>query len=109
VADAAIYVTFTPQAPPTGTELSTVDVDEQWLGQWSGEQALPARPLSSTEVEGYAAVQAGKTSAVFTVPTIKDAVTETDEVIRLQSGIVPRDFGDPIPGPVVTGTVTNVA
>jgi hypothetical protein len=107
-ADAGIYVLGAVQAPATGTELSTVDVDKAWLEDWTGEQPLPARSLSSTEMSLFAVVEPGTTSTLLTIPTIKDTVVETDEVVQFQAMIMPRDFGEPIPGPVVTGTVTDV-
>ncbi|WP_217206847.1 hypothetical protein [Streptomyces sp. AC550_RSS872] len=91
-----------------GRELSSKDVDPAWLQDSSGASPDPERPLS--EVEGlslWVSVPAGETSAEVTVPTLKDAVTEPAESVRLR---LTDDSGEPVPGaPVVTGTVVDAS
>jgi hypothetical protein len=106
-ADAWIFVGF-PAQPPAGgaAELSTTDVDPEWLLDMFGEEALPSRPLSGL-IGLYADLAPGQLSSDVTLPTITDTVTEPDEKVQLQTQIYPRDFGEPTLGPLLTGTVTN--
>jgi hypothetical protein len=106
-ADTYLYLIFLPQAPATGPELSSTDVDPQWFTDNSGEEAEPSRPLSSTQVQPFLAIDPGATSADFTVPTVADGVAEGAEHVRFQALVFPSDFGDPIPVSVIDGTVSD--
>jgi hypothetical protein len=87
-----------------GAELSTKDVDPQWLMDLAGELPDPERPLSQA-LWVEATITAGTTSTDFTVPTVKDQVAEPAESVRL--ALTDYD-GVPLPGrPVVTGTVVD--
>ncbi|MFD4642223.1 alpha/beta hydrolase family protein [Lentzea sp. NPDC058436] len=83
-ADSAFAVLGAPVAPASGTELSTTDVNAQWLLRNSGEEALPSRPLSATGLTLYTFVPAGQTSVEFEVPTITDTEAEGEEQVRLK-------------------------
>lgn len=108
VADGWIYVSLPAQVPAGGgPELSTTDVDPEWLRDWTGEKPLPSRPLSSAQISLFADVVPGELVTTVTLPTIKDTVAEPAEHVQLQAMIYPRDFGDPTPGAVVTGTVVD--
>jgi hypothetical protein len=91
-----------------GAELSTKDVDPEWLEENSGEKPDPERPLS--QVDGlylWVSVPAGRTSADLTVPTVADTVAESAESVRFQ---LAGQEGEPLPGsPVVTGTVLDAS
>lgn len=86
-----------PEAPATGTELSTLDVHPDWFRAYSGEPE-PERPLSASGLSPYVFLEAGETSADIVVPTVPDDVAEGPEVVDLQ-------FGDELGK--VTGTVTD--
>ena len=106
-ADSAMYVSFPVQAPASGPELSTADLDATWFRDWTGEEPLPARPLSGEDLSLFADVPPGELTADISLPTARDTVAEPEEHTQLQAMVMPRDFGDPMPGPVVTGTVLN--
>jgi hypothetical protein len=88
-----------------GVELSTKDVDPRWLENF-GERPSPERPLSQTGVWITVDVRAGRTTADFTVPTVKDRVTEPAESLRL--ALADWD-GEPLPGLESTGTVVDAS
>ncbi len=98
--ETAIYVGGTPRVPATGTELSSTDVDPDWFRENAFEEPEPSRPLSSTWLFPYVVVEAGETSGHLTIPTVGDAVDESDEVVELH-------FDEGITGGPVTGTVTD--
>ena len=104
-ADVEMYVSGTTEPPATGTEMSTTDVDPDWLYELSYEFAEPSRPLSSIYLEPYAVVEPGGLTADLTVPTITDSAAEPDEKIQLALRASGRkevqDLGS------VVGTVTN--
>jgi hypothetical protein len=106
-ADDWLYVIFRPQAPGTEPELSSTDVDPEWFTDNTGEDPEPSRPLSTTYLEPYVAVEPGETSGDLVVPTVADGVAEPAEHVRFQVLVYPSDFGDPIPVTVVDGTVTD--
>ncbi|MEW2069074.1 hypothetical protein [Streptomyces sp. NPDC007346] len=85
-------------------ELSTADVDQEWLYRLVEEIPDPEIPLSQVEYGVlWTTVPAGERSAELTVPTVRDQVEEPAEYIRLQ----PRDDeGEPL-GPPVEGTVRD--
>jgi hypothetical protein len=91
-----------------GPELSTKDVDPQWLQEHSGESPDPERPLSKLEyLHLRVSVPAGRRSAEVSVPTVKDQVRERAEAVRFQLADdteEPRDGG-----PVLTGTVLDAS
>ncbi|MFC9220763.1 hypothetical protein ACFT8W_08240 [Streptomyces hygroscopicus] len=88
-----------------GAELSTKDVDPQWLEEWSGDAPDPERPLSDANLWVYLNIPPGSTSVDFTVPTVRDQVAEPAESMRLA---LTDDDGEPLPGkPVLTGTVLD--
>ncbi|WRZ88575.1 hypothetical protein OHB54_05580 [Streptomyces sp. NBC_01007] len=91
-----------------GAELSTTDVDPQWLRENSGKEPLPSRPLS--QVSGlllFADVPPGRTSAEITIPTVADTVTEPEETVRLRLTV--EDGTGAHDGPEFTGTVYDPA
>jgi len=88
------------QAPASGVELSTTDVDPDWFVENSFEEVEPSRPLSSTSVTPFVFFDAGATTASLTIPTIHDNLTEPAEVVSLK-------FLDPEGLPDLTGTVTD--
>ncbi|WP_234373103.1 hypothetical protein [Streptomyces sp. H-KF8] len=65
--------------PVTGgrPELSTADVDQEWLSQLVEEIPNPAVPLSQVPYGTlWTAIEAGEESTELTVPTIRDQVKE---------------------------------
>ncbi|MFE9877535.1 hypothetical protein [Streptomyces sp. NPDC005784] len=92
-----------------GAELSTTDVDPQWLRENSGKEPLPSRPLS--QVSGlllFADVPPGRTSTDITIPTAADTVTEPEETVRLRLTVYDGS-GTSHDGPEFTGTVYDPA
>lgn len=88
-----------------GAELSTKDVDPQWLGDWSGDVPDPERPLSDASLWVWLNIPPGSTSVDFTVPTVRDQVAEPTESMRLA---LTDDNAEPLPDrPVLTGTVLD--
>ncbi|MET9231984.1 hypothetical protein [Lentzea sp. NPDC003310] len=100
-ADGAFTLIGVPVAPASGTELSTTDVNADWLLRYSGEQATPSRPLSSTRLGLYTVVEPGQTSVEFEVPTTTDAESEGEEQVRLRfDGLSPTGVGFEVTGKV---------
>ncbi|MEU1511659.1 hypothetical protein ABZ490_05795 [Streptomyces sp. NPDC005811] len=88
-----------------GTELSTKDVDPQWLADHADGPADPERPLSQADVWAWMNIPAGATTVDFTVPTVKDQVAEPAESMRLT---LTDENGAPLPGQqALTGTVVD--
>ncbi|MFF5369804.1 hypothetical protein [Streptomyces sp. NPDC013187] len=88
-----------------GAELSTKDVDPQWLKDWSGDVPDPERPLSDAHLWVWLHIPPGSTGVDFVVPTVQDKVAEPAESMRL--ALTDR-HADPLPdGPVLTGTVLD--
>ncbi|MFI6070532.1 hypothetical protein ACIA5C_02950 [Actinoplanes sp. NPDC051343] len=106
-ADTDLYMVFLPQAPATGPELSSTDVDPDWFIENSFEDPVPSRPLSTTGLEPFLDIEPGTTSAEFTVPTVADGVPEGAEHVRFQAAVYPADFGEVIPVALIDGTVTD--
>ncbi|MFJ6350943.1 hypothetical protein ACIQKB_15895 [Streptomyces sp. NPDC092046] len=95
-----------------GAELSTADVDRSWLEEQLGHVPDPPVALSRA-MEGsglYLGVNiaAGQTSTELRVPTVKDGIAEPAESLRGQLTTYDADW-DPVPGPVITGTVRDAA
>ncbi|WP_328778702.1 hypothetical protein OHT68_05105 [Streptomyces canus] len=88
-----------------GTELSTKDVDPQWLQDWSGDVPDPERPLSDANLWVWLNIPPGSTSVDFVVPTVQDQVAEPTESMRLA---LTDNNAEPLPDkPVLTGTVLD--
>ncbi|KUN74672.1 hypothetical protein AQJ46_03845 [Streptomyces canus] len=86
-----------------GTELSTKDVDPQWLQDWSGDVPDPERRLSDANLWVWLNIPPGSTSADFIVPTVQDQVAEPTESMRVA---LTDNNAEPLPDkPVLTGTV----
>ncbi|MGW0548528.1 hypothetical protein [Streptomyces altiplanensis] len=91
---------------PDRSELSTKDVDPQWLLDLTDEVPDGAVPLSRLDYAYlWASVPAGQTGAEVTVPTIRDQVAEQTEYVGLRST---DDEGEPH-GPLLTGTVLDAS
>lgn len=90
-----------------GPELSTKDVDPQWLMDYAGDVPDPERPLSRANLWVWTNIPAGSTSADFDVVTIQDQLAEPTESLRLA---LTDDEAEPLPDrPVLTGTVLDVS
>ncbi|MEW1696266.1 hypothetical protein ACIQCR_12245 [Streptomyces sp. NPDC093249] len=94
----------------SGAELSTADVDRDWLAERVFEVPDPAVPLSAIPdgmiyVSVY--VEPGETSAEVRVPTIRDGVAEPTESVRARLTTYDSSW-EPVPGPEFTGTVRDV-
>ncbi|MFD8378386.1 hypothetical protein ACFV2X_07520 [Streptomyces sp. NPDC059679] len=88
-----------------GAELSTKDVDPQWLQESSGDVPDPERPLSDANLWVWLNIPPGSTSVDFVVPTLRDQVAEPTESMRL--ALTDRN-AEPLPDrPVLTGTVLD--
>ncbi|MFI1213626.1 hypothetical protein ACH4UV_39410 [Streptomyces sp. NPDC020802] len=88
-----------------GAELSTKDVDAQWLQESSGDVPDPERPLSDAHLWVWVNIPPGSTSVDFVVPTVRDQVAEPSESMRL--ALTDRN-AVPLPDrPVLTGTVLD--
>ncbi|MFD9389194.1 hypothetical protein ACFWBB_00190 [Streptomyces sp. NPDC060000] len=88
-----------------GAELSTKDVDPQWLLDYAGDVPDPERPLSAANLWVFMNIPAGTTGVDLTVPTVRDQVTEPAESMRLA---LTDDEAEPLPDhPVLTGTVVD--
>ncbi|WP_280860761.1 hypothetical protein [Streptomyces sp. SAI-144] len=88
-----------------GAELSTKDVDPQWLEDWSGDVPDPERPLSDANLWVWMNIPPGSTSVDFVVPTVQDQVAEPTESMRL---VQTDRNAEPLPDkPVLTGTVLD--
>ncbi|KUL33008.1 alpha/beta hydrolase family protein [Actinoplanes awajinensis] len=106
-ADSYLYLLLAPQAPATGPELSSTDVDPEWFQNNSGEDPEPSRPLSGTGLQPFVEIEPGTTSVEFAVPTVADGVAEGAEHVRFQVLLYPPDFSDPIPAAIADGTLTD--
>jgi hypothetical protein len=100
-ADSAFAFVARPVAPSGAAELSTTDVDADWLLRGSGEQAQPSRPLSSTALQLWVFIPPGGTSVEVPVPTLADAEAEGEEQVRLKfEGRSPAGTGFEVTGRV---------
>jgi hypothetical protein len=90
----------------TRPELSTKDVDHDWLLETVGEVPDGEVPLSRLDYFAlWASVPPGETEAEVTVPTIRDEVTEPAEYVGFRNT---DDEGEP-QGPLLTGTVLDAS
>lgn len=90
-----------------GAELSTKDVDPQWLLDYAGDVPDPERPLSRANLWVWLNIPAGSTSVDFDVVTVRDQLTEPAESMRL--ALTDYD-AEPLPDrPVLTGTVLDAS
>ncbi|GAA3045642.1 hypothetical protein [Streptomyces glomeratus] len=106
-ADTQIPAVFDVLPVSGSPELSTKDVDPQWLLANSGKDPDPERPLSRVEqLSVWTEVPPGQLSTEVAVPTIGDAVAEPTESVRLQ---LTDGTDGPQNGPVVTGTVLDAS
>jgi hypothetical protein len=107
-ADVELWPFFVVDRPTTGPELSTKDVDPQWLMDNFGVSPDPEFPLS--QVGGLyltPVMPAGQTSAEVSVPTATDTVAEPAESLRFR---LTDDMGEPQEGgPELTGTVLDAS
>ncbi|HYN93768.1 MAG TPA: hypothetical protein VES42_07955, partial [Pilimelia sp.] len=82
-ADVALSGRLTPQAPAAGAELSTTDVDADWLKSALQVEAAPSRPLSAAGGTLTVTVAPGAREAVIEVKTAADGTAEPAEQVRL--------------------------
>ncbi|MEU7025865.1 hypothetical protein AB0A60_04150 [Streptomyces sp. NPDC046275] len=111
-ADADVMGGFSFLAPAGGApELSTADLDPEWVRDTYGWVPDPARPLSRPEYpDSYAAfaVPAGETVTEVRVPTVKDGVAEPVEALRAVPFVYDAEWRQ-VPGAEVTGTVRDAS
>ncbi|MFE9659945.1 hypothetical protein [Streptomyces sp. NPDC005955] len=98
----------------SGAELSTKDVDPTWLLDQLGIEPNPELALSRVYPEPYHPwlwlnVPQGERSALVSVPTLADTVSEGTEHLRLQLAVSDEESGDVQYGPEFTGTVRDTA
>ncbi|MFE0426189.1 hypothetical protein, partial [Streptomyces sp. NPDC058953] len=105
-ADTGIETPFAFQPVDGGTELSTKDVDKEWLADQLGLPADPEQPLSTNHPFLWATVPEGGTSLEVSVPTTTDTLTEPEETLRAQVFVLDEE-GNLVGGPVLTGRVTD--
>ncbi|MFG3127559.1 hypothetical protein ACGFZU_07635 [Streptomyces tendae] len=105
-ADTDLGTVLVPVPDDTRPELSTKDVDQDWLLETVGEVPDGEVPLSRLDYFAlWVSVPPGETDAEVTVPTVADQVAEPTEYIGLRST---DDEGEP-QGPVLTGTVLDAS
>ncbi|WP_217249834.1 hypothetical protein [Streptomyces sp. AC602_WCS936] len=105
-ADVLLGTTLLPVPDDARPELSTKDVDPDWLLENAWEVPDGEVPLSRLEYFSlWALVPPGETDAEVTVPTVRDEVTEPAEHIGWQPT---DDEGEP-QGPVLNGTVLDAS
>ncbi|WP_431330678.1 hypothetical protein ACPZ13_18080 [Streptomyces sp. IPPR8] len=105
-ADVHVGSLLLPVPDDTRPELSTKDVDPDWLLENAWEVPDGEVPLSRLEyLSLWALVPPGETDAEVTVPTVRDEVAEPAEHIGWQPT---DDAGEP-QGPVLNGTVLDAS
>ncbi|MFC7818556.1 hypothetical protein ACFUTR_28440 [Streptomyces sp. NPDC057367] len=105
-ADVHLGTLLLPVPDDTRPELSTKDVDPDWLLENAWEVPDAEVPLSRLEyLSLWALVPPGETETEVTVPTVRDEVTEPAEHIGWQPT---DDAGEPL-GPVLNGTVLDAS
>ncbi|MFF3551943.1 hypothetical protein ACFYXL_00845 [Streptomyces tsukubensis] len=105
-ADSVFYARFVFLPTGGGPELSTKDVDPQWLSE-QGLLPDPEQSMSEAAPWIWVTIPAGETSVEMSVPTITDALTEPEESVRMQLGRYRMNDGTWTDGPIVTGKVTD--
>jgi hypothetical protein len=106
-ADTYIWAFFPALPPVSGAELSTTDVDPTWFQENTGQEPLPSRPLSSTDLALWAIVAPDKLSTEISVPTVVDGLAEPEEQLRIQMMTFPPGADKPVPGVELIGTVVD--
>ncbi|MFG2316227.1 hypothetical protein [Streptomyces tendae] len=105
-ADVDLGTVLVPVPDGSRPELSTKDVDQDWLLETVGEVPDEEVPLSRLDYFAlWASVPPGETDAEVTVPTVTDEVAEPTEYLGLRNT---DDEGEP-QGPVLTGTVLDAS
>ncbi|CAM3642947.1 S9 family peptidase [Kibdelosporangium persicum] len=84
-------------------ELSTTDVDPKWLKDRTGQDPLPARPLSQVGVWLSAQIQPGSLTAELSIPTVTDTEAEPAEHVRAVLSSYPPGGADV----EIAGSVTD--
>jgi hypothetical protein len=105
-ADVDLEPDFVIRPVTSGPELSTKDVDPQWLESASGANPDPERALSDVGyLFVYPEVPAGELSGEVTLPTVRDQVAEPAESVLFQRT---DDNAHPQPGgAMLSGTVLD--
>ncbi|WP_405646651.1 hypothetical protein [Streptomyces uncialis] len=103
-ADTVIDSRFDLLPVDEGTELSTTDVDKEWLSGL-GLTADPERPLSTDSPSLWLGLPAGVTSTEVSVPTIADTPAEPEESLRMRMSCL-KGY-EWLEGPHLTGRVTD--
>lgn len=108
--DVDMMATLSFQPVDGGPELTTLDVDPEWLENELGSEPRPERPLSELEQDQglFVSVPAGETTADVSIPTRKDELGEPEESLRGRLFVYDTGWR-PQPGPVVTGTVRDAS
>ncbi|PSK58817.1 hypothetical protein B0E38_01226 [Streptomyces sp. 111WW2] len=105
-ADVDLSTVLVPVPDDTRPELSTKDVDHDWLLERVGEVPEEEVPLSRLDYFAlWVSVPPGETETEVTVPTVGDEIAEPTEYVGLQNT---DDAGEPR-GPVLTGTVLDAS
>ncbi|MER5769357.1 hypothetical protein [Streptomyces sp. NPDC001985] len=96
-------ITFLPVSG--GAELSTKDVDPEWLAERGGTPD-PELPLSGAGFPLWATIPGDGTGTEVSVPTAADTLTEPEESLRTRVSTHQGDAGF-VEGPVLTGKVRD--
>ncbi|HEX8629826.1 MAG TPA: hypothetical protein VF755_16795, partial [Catenuloplanes sp.] len=102
--DVALRFRLTAVAPAAGPEVSTTDVDPNWVRGVFDTEPLPSRALSATQGSLLVEFPAGGTRADVVLPTAVDQVAEPDEHLLLQPRLPDGPPGQPT-WPHLSGTV----
>ncbi|MFF8955642.1 hypothetical protein [Streptomyces sp. NPDC014894] len=103
-ADALVDTRFALLPVSGGAELSTKDVDEEWLAGLGGT-ADPERPLSADAFSLWVSFPEGRTSAEVSVPTVADTLTEPEESLRMRMSYLKGH--EWVEGPLLTGKAVD--
>lgn len=109
--DVDMLATLSFEPVDGGPELTTLDVDPEWLANELGMDPRPERALSKMLVRGqglFVSVPAGETTADVGIPTLKDEMSEPEESLKARLYVYDPGWR-PQPGPVVTGTVRDAS
>ncbi|MFE7129825.1 hypothetical protein ACFVIM_03110 [Streptomyces sp. NPDC057638] len=106
-ADTYVEAAFALLPVREGTELSTKDVDANWLAEHIGEPD-PVRPLSDGDSSVWTYIEPGTKSTEVSVPTITDTLAESEESLRMRVYTYDEN-GDKVKGPLLTGKVKDAA